>query len=237
METLHENLARYAYDGMVRHPLVITALTKDASHINAIYEQQRTARSKARANGDWEEYVFLHTRPYRLDALVAATKYGLKEKPSEFWELLGRVWIDTENAHQHPKKWRQLWTETTEGRRACMSDEDLRIFDSLPEQIEVWRGTSHKRGHAGLSWTRDREMAVFFARRLCYGSRVPLLAKGIVNKIDVLAYFGERDEQEIVSMKVSVISVTESKDVLSDAARNFSISIGELCAKDSNCKN
>jgi hypothetical protein len=43
-----------------------------------------------------------------------------------------------------------------------------------------------------------------------------LLVKGIIEKCDVLAYFGERGGQEIVSTKVSVISVTELKDVLSD---------------------
>jgi hypothetical protein len=97
-----------------------------------------------------------------------------------------------------------------------MSDEGLRIFDSLPEQIEVWRGTSHKRGLAGLSWTRDRAMAVFFARRFCSAKRVPLLAKGIVEKRDVIAYFGGRGEREIVSMKVSIMSVTKLSDIPSD---------------------
>jgi hypothetical protein len=37
---------------------------------------------------------------------------------------------------------------------------------------------------------------------------VPLLAKGMVKRCDVLAYFGERDEREIISMKVSISTVT-----------------------------
>jgi hypothetical protein len=197
------------HNSTVHHPLVIGLVTSDNLRINLIYEEKKVARSKARATGDWEKYIFLHEKPCRLDTLVAATKYGLKDKPSEFWALLGRVWRDTENAHQHPIKWRQLWAEPIEGRRACMSDEDLRTFDSLPEQIEVWRGTNHKRGLAGLSWTRDREMAVFFARRFCSGSRVPLLATGLIEKRDVVAYFGGRGEREIVSMKVSISSVTQ----------------------------
>jgi hypothetical protein len=201
-------------------------VTSDNSRINLIYEQKKVARSKARASGDWEKYVFLHEKPYRLDSLVAATKCGLKDKPSEFWALLGRVWRDTENARQHPIKWKRLWAEMVEGRRACMSEEDLRIFDSLPEQIEAWRGTSHKRGVAGLSWTSDREMAVFFARRFCSESRVPLLAKGIVEKGDVLAYFGDRGESEIVSMKVSISSVTKLGAIPSDS-REF-VAGGEL---------
>jgi hypothetical protein len=217
METLHPNLTRYAYDGRVHHRLVVASLTKDASHINRIYRYKIDAVAKARANGDWEVYVFLHEKPYRLDALLRAAKNGLKKKPSEFWALLGRVWRDTENDHQHPVKWRRLWAETIEGRQACMSDEDLRIFDGLPEPIEVWRGTSRKRDLPGLSWTLDREKAVWFARRFCSESRVPLLANGIVEKDNVLAYFGGRDEFEIVSIKVSISSVTTLRAIPSDS--------------------
>ena len=86
----------------------------------------------------------------------------------------------------------------------------------MPEQIEVWRGTSHKRGVAGLSWTLDQEKAVWFAHRFCSEKRVPFLAKGIVEKDDVLAYFGDRGEREIVSMKVSIVSVTKLSDIPSD---------------------
>jgi hypothetical protein len=89
-----------------------------------------------------------------------------------------------------------------------MSEEEICFLDTLPEQIEIWRGASHKRGLAGLAWTLDREKAVWFAQRFCSESRVPLLAKGIVEKRDVLAYFENRDEREILSMNVSIISVT-----------------------------
>ena len=110
-----------------------------------------------------------------------------------------------------------MWAETIESRRACMSEEDLRKFDFLHEQVEVWRGTSNKRGIKGLSWTLDEKIAVWFAQRFCSESRVPLLARGMVEKRDVLAYFGERNEQEIISGKVVVMSVTKLSDIPSVA--------------------
>lgn len=209
METLDKSLIRYTFNGTVHHPLVVATLTTDASVINRTYRHKVVAVARAKANRDWGLFVLLHAKPYRLDALVVATKHGLKDKPSEFWDLVGLVWLGTENARQHPIIWRRLWSEAVEGRRACMSEEDLRIFDNLPEKIEVWRGTSHKRGVAGLSWTLDREKAVWFAQRFCTESRVPLLAAGMVEKRDVLAYFGERGEREIISMKVATVSVTQ----------------------------
>lgn len=220
METLHKDLARYADNGWVHHPFVIAPFTADAANINRIYRDKKDALSKARADGDWEQYVFLHERPYRLDAMFKAPIKRLRKNPSKFWKLVGPVWRDTEFPHQHPKKWRQLWGEPIEGRQACMSEEKICFLDTLPEQIEIWRGTSDKRGFPGLAWTLDREKAVWYAQRFCSVSRVPLLAKGIVEKRDVLAYFEKRDEREIVSMNVSIISVTELSEISSDSPRS-----------------
>ena len=85
-----------------------------------------------------------------LDALLSATNKGLRKKPSEFWPLVGEVWQDAENIRQRLSKWKLLWKMPIEGRRGCMSAEDILIFNSLHEQIEVWRGSSHKRYIDGL---------------------------------------------------------------------------------------
>jgi hypothetical protein len=216
MEKLHSDLILHVVDGMVHHPLVVCGLASDASYINRIYRDKVDKVKKAETDGDWKLYVFLHERPYRLGTLLRAAKKGLKKRPSEFWALVGDVWR-SENIHQNLTKWKLLWGTEIEGRRACMSDTDIRIFDSLPEQIEVWRGTSHKRGVDGLSWTLNEERAVWFAQRFCSNSRVPLVAKGIVKKGDVLAYFGDRKEREIISMRVSIISLTEMRHVSSSS--------------------
>jgi hypothetical protein len=107
-----------------------------------------------------------------------------------------------------------------EGRRACMSEEEICFLDTLPEQIEIWRGASHAGDPSGLAWTLDREKAIWFAQRWCSEARPPLLAKGIVGKSDVLAYFEKRNEREIVSMKVSIISVTKLSEMSSDSPRS-----------------
>jgi hypothetical protein len=43
--------------------------------------------------------------------------------------------------------------------------------------------------------------------------RPPLVAKGRTDKRDIAAYFGDRNEREIVSMRVSIISVTDISQV------------------------
>lgn len=209
MEALHENLIPYVSDGMIHHPLVIQLVPEDASYINQLYHQKLDKLKKAEAEGDWSKYIILHERPYRLGALRAAIDSGLSEEPSEYWELVGDVWRDSENIYENLAEWQQLWRSPIDGRQACMSSEDLHIFNSLPKQLEVWRGASYKSGITGLSWTLNENKAVWYATRFHSKPHVPLVAKGFVLKRDVLAYFGQRHESEIISMQVSVISVTE----------------------------
>jgi hypothetical protein len=209
VEELHPDLVRHLHDdGMVHHKLVVSYLDgDDASRINRCYLSKLDGVKKAATDGDWRQYVYLHERPYRFNALVSAARKGLEKKPAEFWALVGYVWQDSENIRQHLSAWKRLWAKHIEGRRACMSKEDLAVFDALPEQIDVWRGTGHKRGLAGISWSLEEKKATYFAQR--FWPRVPLVARGIVKKSDVLAYFDQRNEREIVSMGVRTISVNQ----------------------------
>jgi len=217
METLHADLIPYVVNGIVHHPLVVTPLATDASSINQTYRNKLDQVKKAEDVGDWTRYIFLYERFYRLDALLSATQKGLEKKPSEFWALVSDVWQDSENIRQNLSRWKRVWRKKVENRQACMSKEDLCVFDRLPEQIEIWRGTSHKRYVDGISWTLEREKAIRFARRFSSKPRVPLVARGIVKKGDVLAYFGGRNEREIVSMQVERISVTKIDHLSSDS--------------------
>ena len=52
----------------------------------------------------------------------------------------------------------------------------------------------------GLSWTLDREKALWFANRwLCFKRRRPIVLQTVVRKMDVVAHFAERNEQEIAA--------------------------------------
>ena len=215
MEELHSDLIPYSDDNIVHHPLIVASLLRDASHINKVYREKKELVAKAEADGDWDLYVFLHEKPYRLDALERAARKGLSHKPSEFWRLVGEVWQDSENIHQNLDKWKRLWAKPIENRAACMSAEDRLIFESLPDEVEVWRGTNHKRGIGGLSWTLEQGKADLFAQR--FSNPLPaLVTKGLTSKCDIVAYFGERKEREIVSLRVSIISVTNINNVPSD---------------------
>ena len=96
-----------------------------------------------------------------------------------------------------------------------MSLEDRLTFGSLPQKVEAWRGTNHLNNVTALSWTLDQEKAVWFAKRFA-DPRPPLLAKAQIEKRDIVAYFGERKEREIISLRVLIISVTNINHLPSD---------------------
>jgi hypothetical protein len=74
---------------------------------------------------------------------------------------------------------------------------DRRALEGLADKIEVWRGCK-KKSHiqGGLSWTVDKDGALWFARRF---AEAGYLGRGVVLKEKVWAYLGDRKESEIVT--------------------------------------
>lgn len=84
-------------------------------------------------------------------------------------------------------------------KRHLMTEEDYLYYNNLPSEIEVFRGVSKGRVELGLSWTDNREKAIWFMERF-KGKKMgeQKLLKATIRKDDVLAYFNTRNEQEIV---------------------------------------
>ena len=89
-------------------------------------------------------------------------------------------------------------------RALVMSDEERAALASLPQRFEIWRGVSNEDAVRSYSWTLNRELARRFADRFADDESLPLLAAGWITKADVLAYFLERDEAEIVVLPENV---------------------------------
>jgi hypothetical protein len=83
----------------------------------------------------------------------------------------------------------------------CM-DWDPPIGDTLPVQrggYVIYRGVGDLDHPNGMSWTRDRQVAEFFAYRYRRVARPnPGVLRAIVNRNQVLAYITDRGEAEIV---------------------------------------
>lgn len=198
-EELHPDLVPYLNDEgtrlgwpVLQHPLVyaVPYLEPENKRLNAQYEYKLGALDEAFDEGKWGSYVFLHERPYRINAFRDICDY-MDDK--EYWELLSSVWSDTENLHA----WGDVESlfERPGREDHFMDDGDRRAFrDMFGDEIHIHRGHTHL-NQAGWSWTSDYDRAMWFATRFDADGKV---TSTTVAKDKVLAYFTGRGENEIV---------------------------------------
>ena len=178
-EDLEPELEARLTDGplgqMVHHPLVIDlmAVPEMYGRLNQQLRYKRERLAEARAEGDWHTFVFLHERPYRLEALAK-----VPTSIEDFGDVVGSVWIDSENIWEGYDQWCDLLAS----RPSMMDEDELAALAAMPDVIEVHRGYGHRQ--LGLSWTVDYEKAEWFAGRAVSLNRAPIgrVASGRVRK-------------------------------------------------------
>lgn len=198
-EPLLDDLVPHLHEGplgqMLHHPLVIAAMyVPQFNHLyNAEYRRKLAALGEAERNGNWETYVWLHERPYRVDAFCEVMD---RMDNVTYWSLLREIWTDSENIRENAEVWETLLQNDRAGRHYFVGDEDA--FDGLPESFVIYQGHTLDRDD-GWSWTTVESTAVWFARRFgMLEDATPIVSVGTVKKADVLAYITSRSEHEII---------------------------------------
>lgn len=200
---LEEHLITTDFGRMVHHPLVIEHSPRPAM-VNYRYEAKRKALHEAMNDSNWHQAVWLHERPYRLDAFMSISDLL---DDDNYWSLLADIWIDSENIWQNLDQWRQLFESTRSG--SPMTDEEEAALAAMPDPVPVYRGGVEDANEYGLSWTTDRERAEWFAVRMTADDEVGVVLDGLVAKKDVAAYFTGRGENEIVVFDADLVDVVD----------------------------
>lgn len=151
------------------HPLVMAVPYSDDlendKRLNAQLAYKTEEVKEAIAEGEILQAIWLHERPYRWDALET---YGARMDDRKYFEALGCVWVDTENIWQLGKRRTQRLLNPKgrdpSQRVYMMEEEERATFLELPETLTIYRGCS-KRNRISFSWTLDRKVAEFFAKR------------------------------------------------------------------------
>lgn len=174
-------------------------------------------KKMAKDNIKWSEHVYTQHKSQRVNALKELIAHrGI----SKCWHLVGYVWCNTNNHLEHADFWKDVWlgaySQTGSIRKSAsflMGTADRSIFNNLPALVTAYRGCLayeddfdldvHVLGDsdvAGHSWTLDLNCAMWFARRKhdCGRSDFPAVAKKIFRRDQIVAYFNELNEQEIV---------------------------------------
>jgi hypothetical protein len=213
-EDLHDDLAVCVYDSdflgqVLKHPLVFAVPyhPQQNAYLNQCYDAKQRAIAEAIADSDWSSFLWMHERPYRVEAFFEI-QHELDDHA--YWDRLGTLWTDSENIYENLDVWVDLLDSDRPGRDHMMDDEERAALAAMPDTITVWRGHSDINAD-GWSWTTDRDRAVWFANRFTVmENRNPYVTEATVAKTDVIAYMLARKESEIVVNPDNVTVITET---------------------------
>lgn len=219
-EELDPELARYLEDSelfgqSIRHPLYYSIVHHERLNAiaNAGYRLKKEALRKARAEGAWSTYVWLHERPYRLWAL---TQIAEELTDRRHWKLLGEIWTDSENAHECLADWHDALHSPRRDRWAIMGSkaerDRWRMLRKSRVPVLLYRGFRHDGGERGLSWTLSYSRGEWFAQRFADEEDPARLAMGICDGENIIAYFGSRGEDEVLVLPEHV-HITRVREV------------------------
>ena len=196
-EPLHPDLVPYfesdgALGAQVRHPLVYQVPLFSNGSANAYYLQKKKDLETALAEKNFSRVVFLHERPYRLNAFVQIAD---QLSDAKYWSLLSSIWTDTENAWQNLDEWRKLFNSNRPHQERLMDRDEILALSSLPDTVKVYRGCQKVVNEDGISWTLKRDKAQWFATRF---SKDGVVLEKEISKRDIIAVFTNRNEFEVI---------------------------------------
>lgn len=172
-----------------RHPLCVMVPFMDSDFewdmIEKMITHKKESLEKTQSASTW---IFLHERPFRLEALLNCP-FDVDH------ELLMDVWIDCEGPWLNKDVWLSLFKRyETE-------------YDHSLDEVDVkylYRGGSDD----GISWTTKRETAEWFAKRFN--------GEGVIYRIPyernhAVAYTNGRDEHEVI---VDYNEITDAETII-----------------------
>ena len=196
-EPLHPDLAPFleldgALGAQIRHPLVYQVPLFSNGSANAYYLQKKKDLDRALEEKNFSQVVFLHERPYRLQAFMQVA-HNLSDR--KYWSILSAIWTDTENQWQNLGAWKRLLSSKRYHRHFLMDDTEIQLLNSLPELVTIYRGCVKGQNEDGLSWTLDKAKAKFFANRF---GREGIILEREIPKSEIIAVFTGRGESEVI---------------------------------------
>jgi len=120
-------------------------------------------------------------------------------EPSEiFWPVIINNWSACDGSyHVASALLRLMRVHSRHDRRKWMSAEQREIYDTLPDPVEVWRGTAREHVRS-IAWSTSRSVAERFATGMRAGPFAdPVIAHAFIPKEHIF-WADEGSEQEIV---------------------------------------
>lgn len=189
--------------GIVQHPFTNhTAWMNDRREFVDIatedgYKQWSEVLEKHVDSGDLTKIYIMVTTAWKLTWLKFVKPY-LSNR--DFSEFLANAWVDEENPNMDvnvPTATAIKWFKEA-NKRVLMDEEEYEYCSNLPETVTLYRGVAKGRKKYGISWTDDKEKAIWFKNRWATDEKEGMLLRVVVPKKHCLCYLNRRNEKEIV---------------------------------------
>lgn len=171
---------------------ILNILENKNEYLLAIKEM----KNKIDKSKNYIQLLELITKPYKLVFFKYTNEY-LNEK--DFSKCLIDIWITDEYANQNTdvSKDELIKFFKKASKTFIMNKEEFNVFSTLNNNVTVYRGITdyNKDNIRALSWTLDKEKAIWFANRFLGKGYI---YKAKINKEDILAYCDQRNEKEII---------------------------------------
>ncbi len=122
-----------------------------------------------------------------------------------YWETLREAYTMSDNLYNYRYDLRAAFMSKEENRDSLMSKKEIKILNNLPDKVKIYRGVTTdeiESNDFGLSWSLNRKVAEFFAfkyrRNYDTSSSLKTVIELEVDKNEIIAYFHDREEAEII---------------------------------------
>lgn len=154
---------------------------------------------------DYEEASNLLIMCSSFDRFQTFLKIKDQLNDKDYWRTLADAYTGSDNLYHLKEEVKDVFLEDRSHREFLMTKKELKIYNSLPENLTIYRGMTveeHESGNFNVSWTLLKERAEFFAfkygRNFSTEGKPKVVHQLEVLKVEILAYFHERNEQEVI---------------------------------------
>ena len=154
---------------------------------------------------DYEEASNLLIMCSSYDRFETFLKIKDQLNDKDYWRTLADAYTGSDNLYALKEEVKEAFLEDRSNREFLMTKKELKIYNSLPENLTIYRGMTVEELESGdfnISWTLLKERAEFFAYK--YGRNfstegIPKVVHQLeVMKVEILAYFHDGNEQEVI---------------------------------------
>ena len=173
-------------------------------------EWRKTVSQQIEESRNAFQIYMMTNKPYGMTFLKFAAPHLSKE---DFSAILSDAWIRSENPNDDPNLPQSKLVEmfASADNSYLMTSEEKQIYDELPSVVTVYRGVTsyNSENITALSWTLDKDVAGWFSKRFEEDGTV---YQANIHKNHILAYFGGRNESEVIVDPNFLFNITAAED-------------------------